>query len=86
MLTYHQWSFVVFTAILQAAHEISVHGMNLKITILKLRPHLPGANEFKSQQTPLTALLHVSYGDKMKKQILLYRATLYFVVNKDILD
>ena len=26
-----------------------------------------------------------SYGDNMKKQILLYRATLYFVLNKDIL-
>ena len=33
------------TTILQAAHEISVHGMSLKIMILKLQPHLPGANE-----------------------------------------
>ena len=73
------------TTILQAAHEISVHGI-LKITILKLRPHLPGVNELKSQQTPLTAPLRESYGDNMKKEILLYRATLYFVVNKDILD
>ena len=31
--------------ILQAVHEISLHGMSLKITILKLQPHPPGANE-----------------------------------------
>ena len=36
------------TTILQAAHEISLHDMSLKITILKLRPHLPGANELTS--------------------------------------
>ena len=51
MLTYHQWSFVVFTLqqfTASAWHEISVHGMSLKIIILKLRPHPPGANELKS--------------------------------------
>ena len=36
------------TTILQAAHEISVHGMSLKIIILKLWPHLPEANELTS--------------------------------------
>ena len=56
------------TTILQAAHEISVHGMSLKIKILKLWPHLAGANELKSQQTPLSAPLHVSYGDNIKKE------------------
>ena len=35
------------TTILQAAHEISLHGTSLKITILKLRPQLPGANELR---------------------------------------
>ena len=33
------------TAILQEVHELSVHDMSLKIIILKLQPHLPGANE-----------------------------------------
>ena len=33
------------TTILQAAHGISVHGMSLKFIILKLWPHIPGANE-----------------------------------------
>ena len=34
MLTYHQWSFVVFTLqqFTQEAHEISVHDMSLKIS------------------------------------------------------
>ena len=39
-----------FTIILQAAYEISVHGMSLKIIIFKLRPHLPGANELKDNE------------------------------------
>ena len=44
MMTY-QWSFVHPTTILQAAPEISDHGMSLKIIILKLQSHLPGASE-----------------------------------------
>ena len=35
------------TTILQAAHVISVQDISLKIIILKLWPHLPGANELK---------------------------------------
>ena len=36
--------------ILQAAHEILVHGLSLKIIILKLQPHLQGENELTLDQ------------------------------------
>ena len=43
-LTYNQWKFwgIHQTTILQEAHKIWFHKMDLKITFFKLKAHLPG--------------------------------------------
>ena len=54
MLTYHQWGSVAFTKCMYQFHKITFHKMNLKNTLVKLFPHLPGGNELKGVQSTAT--------------------------------
>ena len=54
--------------ILQAVYEISVYDISFEIIILKLRPHLPGANELNGASRGISNLFPMQIQNAVPKK------------------
>ena len=68
MLTDNQWGIVAFTwgQFHNKYSRLSILNMSLKITYLKLQPHLPGANELK--HILLIDIFSIFHGNRLQIQ------------------